>query len=155
LILSCTAFLLIPDSGYLFDSLSNFRDNVSTHFPLGYLTDFIGIMSTTTTSSLPVINATIPDGVIGSGAHIDLDLSHSLDFILYATSSFSGSGASTTATFYDITSYYWNIICYIALAFYLLSRIVGIWLIPTVGSMSEKEKQNGVDVYKDYLNKNK
>jgi len=62
---SCIAFLFIPDAGYLFDSLSNFRENVMTHFPLGYVNDFISIISTSTESTLTIINATLPNGVMG------------------------------------------------------------------------------------------
>jgi hypothetical protein len=131
--ISCLAFLLIPDAGLVYDSLSSFRTNVSTHFPLGYVTDLFSIFSTTTERGLPVIDATIPPGIPGTGASIHLDLAHSLDFILNATtSSFANISASSTDTFYDITSYYWNIFVYISIALYLARRILGSHVIPKI-----------------------
>jgi len=132
-VLSCTAFLLIPDSGYLFDSLSNFRDNVSTHFPLGYITDLISIMSTTSSSSLPVISATIPTGIVGGGSTINLDPTHVLDFVLNST---GGTFTADSDTFYEKTSYYWNLILYILAGFYIFRRILGRSVIPFIHKKS-------------------
>jgi len=106
-------------------------EDVLTKFPVGYLTDFILIMSTTTVGSLTIIDATIPSALpFGQGQHIELDLAGQLDYILNATTSvFSTAEASSTETFYEITSYYWNIIISMLAFFYVLSRILGSHLI--------------------------
>jgi hypothetical protein len=129
--LYCLSYLFIPDAGHLNDTLINFRDNVSTHFPLGYVTDFIVILASTTASSLPVIDATIPLGIGGTGSHIHLQLANVLDPILYATTSqFLNASASSTGTLYSITSYYWNMIVYAFAGFYIIARIFGSHLHP-------------------------
>ena len=125
-VMNCLAFLFVPDSYQLQKTMENFKVNVGTHFPLGYLTDFIVDISSTSTRSIPIINAVIPSVLPGAGSAVVLDVAHSLDFILYATSSqFNNISASSSATFYDITSYYWNIFIYLALVFYLMTRLLG------------------------------
>jgi hypothetical protein len=129
--ISCITFLFVPDSGYLNDTLVSFKKNVATHFPLGYVYDLVTILSTTTQSTIPVIDATVPVGIPGTGSHIHLDLAHSLDFILNATSSIYSSGTATsTQTWYQITSYYWNLFIYISLGIYIFGRVLGSHLIP-------------------------
>ena len=131
--IQCLAFLFIPDSGYISETMGNFKDNVLTHFPLGYVTDFLNILSTTTVGSLTVIDATIPNALpFGNGQHIHLDLTHSLDYILNATSSiYNNASASSTQTFYEITSYYWDLIVYICALMYIMGRILGWSVIPS------------------------
>jgi len=131
--IGCLSFLFIPDSYLIQQSLINFKDNALTHFPIGYFTDFVDIITDNATSTLPVIDATVPNGVIGTGSHIRLDLSHSLDYVLNATSSqFNNASASSTETFYQITSRYWRYILYVLLTFYLLGRILSSTVIPKV-----------------------
>lgn len=145
-VVNCLAFFFIPDGGLVYDSLSNFRDNVSTHFPLGYITDFITILSSTTTIPLVVLDATVPASLPGGGSHIRLDLTRSLDFILYASTTSAGKSYGTsTATFYETTSYYWNLILYVLAGIYAIGRIVGSHLIPSVGRpFQEMSGQRGV-----------
>lgn len=131
--LNCLAFLFIPDSGYLNATIKNFQDNAATRFPIGYITDFIHIMNNAS-SSLPIIDATVPQGIPGAGAHLSLSLNHVLDYVLYATTSqFTNSSATNTGTLYSITNYYWSIIVYAFTALYLLARIIGSHLIPHIG----------------------
>jgi len=117
------AFVPTPDAiDYIKDQLYN---GILTHFPLGYFTDFISIMATSSVGSLTVLDATVPTGVAGAGSNITLDFTGVLDFILYSTSTFSGETASSTVTFYDYTNTYWKIIVYLMAFFYILSRIIG------------------------------
>jgi len=98
----------------------------------------VEIFTSSTTSALPVLSATVPSGIVGTGSHIDLDLNHSLDFILNADiGSFSNESASSTKTFYEFTSRYWDIMVYMALAFYILRRILGGHLIPHINPINE------------------
>lgn len=137
--IQCITFLLIPDSNYLNESIKSFKNQVSGHFPLGYLTDFINIMQSTTTIPLIAINATLPTNLPGGGSHITLDLTNSLNTMLNATTSiFTNESASSTETFYEITSYYWNIIVYILTGLYIISRVIGSHLIPTAGGFGSK-----------------
>jgi len=121
----CLASLFVPNQQDLDATLSLAEQNIFTHFPFGYVNDFIQIVSTTTEGSLVALNATTSLPILGN-AHITLDLSHQLDYVLNATtSSFTNESASSTETFYDITSYYWKIIVYLSAVFYLLWRIIG------------------------------
>jgi len=129
--IQCVSFLIIPDAGYLSDTLNNFRVNVSTHFPLGYITDLYGILSTTTQGTLEVVDVTLP---MFGNPHIRLDLTNVLDPILNATTSqfFNGDISSSTETFYDVTSFYWDILVYAMTVFYIIGRILGSHLIPKI-----------------------
>jgi len=132
--MQCLAFLFVPDSVYLSRSLDTLYQNVLTRFPMGYVTDLIAILSTTTESSLPLIDATIPDGVAGSGSSIHVELAHSLDYILNATTSaFANESASSTETFFEITNGYWKIVVYLLAVLYMLRRILGAGMIPSFG----------------------
>jgi len=129
--IQCVSFLIIPDAGYLSDTLNNFRVNVSTHFPLGYITDLYGILSTTTQGTLEVVDVTLP---MFGNPHIRLDLTNVLDPILNATTSqfFNGDISSSTETFYEVTSFYWDILVYAMTVFYIIGRILGSHLIPKI-----------------------
>jgi len=135
-LLSCggdlIAYAFIPTSDAITSNVQQLHDDVLVKFPIGYVTDFVSILASSTASStLPLIDATIPDGIAGAGSHIHLDLAHSLDFVLNATtSSFNNSSASSTQTFYEITSGYWKIIVYLGAGFYIIARIIGSHLIP-------------------------
>jgi hypothetical protein len=152
------AFVPTPDAiSYIGTQL---HDNILTHFPIGYITDFISIIATTTEGSLTVIDATIPNGVVGTGSHIHLDLAHQLDYILNATtSSFVNSSASSTQTFYEITSYYWKIIVYVLTLFYILGRIIGSSIVPngfgSKGSLSDNSTSDDSYALKEWLYKNR
>jgi len=123
--------LFIPDALSLRTSIEALRNGVLATWPVGYVTRIVEILNASTTAELPVFYAKIPNGVMGAGAEITLDLNHSLDFILNATtSSFANISASSTDTFYEFTSTYWNTIIYILLALYILRRILGSHIIP-------------------------
>lgn len=126
-IINCLTFLMVPDSGQLQESFISFKENIGTHFPLGYITDFMVIMSSTTTRPLVVIDATIPSVLPGGGANVHLDLTNGLDYILNATTSiYSNESASSTQTLYEITSPYWDKFLYIMAFLYILARVTGI-----------------------------
>jgi len=130
--IACTAFLFVPDEILISESLTNVRVNVLQSFPIGYITDFITIMATTSTSTLTVIDATLPSILPGGGARVQLNLSHVLDWALYATSSrYNNVSASSTKTLFEITNDYWKIVVYIGALLYILSRLLGTRLIPT------------------------
>lgn len=124
-------YAFIPTESELEFVFNQFYTDALIHFPLGYITDFISIISTTTVGTLTPIDAYIPNGVPGTGAHIRLDLTNGLDMLLNATTSqFNNVSASSTQTFYEYTSYYWNLILYIMAGFYIIRRILGSHLIP-------------------------
>jgi len=126
-------FLFVPNGDQYTEMIQDIKDNALTHFPLGYVTDFVTKLSTTTVGSLTVLDITIPNGMVGTGSNLTLDLTGVLDDILNATSSvFSGSNPETdsTETFFEITNYYWKIICYLGAVLYMLRRIFGTHVIP-------------------------
>jgi hypothetical protein len=147
----CLAFLFVPDSKRVSDSMVSLYNGILRKWPLGYVTDFWAIMGTTSTTSLELFNAVIPPGIPGAGSQLTLDLTGSIDYILYATSGpFISGNATSTETFYDITSRYWRIFIYLAAFLYILRRILGVDIIPTIGggggsnvlTYSEKRKIN-------------
>jgi hypothetical protein len=156
-ITSCLAYLLIPDTGQLQTILTDFKDNVATHFPLGYVTDFLLTMSTTSTTSLNIIDVQIPEGMAGTGATLKLDITHVFDPILnakvdkfiYKNSAGIGQIATST-TLYEYTSFWWEMIIYILAGLYLLARILGMHLFDinfgSHGSLSDNSNKD--DSYK-------
>jgi len=126
----CLAFLFIPDASYLRETLTTFKNDVLTHFPLGYLTDAYFILSTTTVATLDVVDTTLP---FFGNPHIRIGLDEGmLDYIYNATTTsfYNASVASSTETFYEYTSWYWEIFVYISLLLYIITRIIGSHLIP-------------------------
>jgi len=123
------AFVPTSDSmDYMVDTL---HDDILIHFPIGYLTDFISIISTSTVGTLTVLNATVPNGIPGAGSHLTLDMTGVLDQFLNATTgAYINATASSTETLFEITNRYWKYILYILTIFYILRRIMGQTLIP-------------------------
>lgn len=129
--IQCLAFLFIPDAGQLRSTLNSFKTNVATHFPIGYVTDFITILNDNGTTTLNLLEVTVPTGIPGTGSTLTLDLGHQLDYILNATvGEFVSPEASTTVTFYEETAFYWDILVSILAGLYILRRILGSHLIP-------------------------
>ena len=124
---TCLYNLIMPNEPVFASQFKEAQFVYGRAFPMGYVTRLLEILVSSSTSSLPVISATVPSGVIGSGATISLDVNNALDFILDAD---VDSFGTSTSTFYDTTSYYWNIIVYVALGFYIIRRIIGSHLIP-------------------------
>jgi len=159
----CFTILFTPNGDLISRYISNAKAGLTTHFPIGYITDFVSIVSTTSSSTLTVINATVPNGVIGTGANINLSLNGILNPILNATTSiYTNSSASSTQTLYQITSGYWNIVVYFLAFLYMLRRILGSHIIPDAfrinqfgskGSLSD----SGDEAYrlKEWLYKNR
>ncbi len=58
-VMSCIAFLLIPDGGQLNDSLTSLKDGVLVRVPWGYFTRVYNIWNTSSTSTLPSFTATV------------------------------------------------------------------------------------------------
>jgi len=151
---NCLYYMFIPDSSDFSRFFTAFKNSVLARVP------FLGGFFLTTSTSLPVINATVPNGVVGTGATLSLDFNHSLDWLLNSTSTkFNNVSASSTQTLFQITYPYWKIFIYFGFALYVLSRVFSSSIfgggIGTVAKMSSQQKQNAVDVYKNYLNRKK
>jgi len=126
-----TNAVFVPDNFVFSTFIGDLHDNVLTHFPIGYITDFVSIISTSTIGTLTVLSATVPNGVVGTGSHIELDMTGVLDQFLNATTgTFTNSTASSTETLFEITNRYWKYILYILTLLYMLRRILGATLIP-------------------------
>lgn len=142
---------LPQDWQYISDQL---YENVRIRFPLGYINDFISIISTTTEGTLTPIDAVIPSVLPGSGTHMTLSLAHVLDPMLNATTSqFANVSASSTETFGTITERYWDYLVYALTLLYLLSRILGTRMIPNGLAGATADTNSGDDSYrlKEYL----
>jgi len=129
---SLAVVLFIPDTAGLNNMFDTMKQDVLYSFPLGYVTDFIDIMSTSTVGTLSVLDLHTPAALGFGSNHMRLDLAHSLDWILYSTSTiFSSAESTTTQNFYQVTSYYWRIILYVLAGFYIIGRILGSHIIPS------------------------
>jgi len=132
-LVDCLSLLLIPNSTQLTESVKNFATKAKGVFPIGYFTDFVSILSTTTVTAIPVISATIPSGIAGAGASVNLDLSHSIDWLLNSSSTIWATQQNVPEeSFVDVITPYWEYLIYIALGFYLVSRVLGSHIIGRV-----------------------
>lgn len=119
---NCVKFLFVPDMTSISEATNDVKTLVLTSFPLGYLMDFMEITSSTATSTMPVINATIPSALgIGENHNIQLDLTGVFDYVL---NSDGGEFRTATSTLYEVTNEYWKIFVYLSAFFYMLSRII-------------------------------
>lgn len=144
----CITSLLIPNAVTLQNDFTRLRDGFLSVWPLGYVSRLIEIFLDTATSSIPVFSATIPNGIVGAGSTISLDLNHSIDYVLNAT---SYPYSATSSTFYETTSFYWNIIVYVLLGLYILRRVIGSHIIDDNPLLQNtKTKSGGVsdDTYR-------
>lgn len=127
----CVTLLFVPNGTLIGQYVKSAKDPILTHFPLGYVSDFISTVSTTSTTTLTVIDAYVPGVLPGANSHIHLDLYRVIDPLLNATTSvFVNSSASSTQTLYQITLPYWRTLVYVLAVFYIISRVLGAGLIP-------------------------
>jgi len=125
-VVDCVLSMFLPDNDFTARKLGEMSDTVTNSWPIGYITDFVRIISTTTIGTLTPIDATLPTGLPGAGSHITLDFTNVLDPVLNATTSvFVNSSAPSTDTFFEITNEYWKKICYLLAVAYILARIMG------------------------------
>lgn len=140
-IIECLTYLIYPPKPLVKEKLMDIAENLTTKFPLGYVNDLYMILSTTSSSTLAVIDATMPSALgFGSGHRVVLDITHVLDPILNATTSiFSGDNPNTdsTETLYEYTSKYWDKLIYLATLFYVIGRIIGSTIIPNINPAGE------------------
>jgi len=130
-ITTCVISLIVPPQSTYVNALNRLKSDALTHFPLGYVTDFISILYDTSEGTMTPIDAYVPSVLPGGGAHIRLDLSHVLDTVLYATTSiYTNVSAPDTRSLYDITNDYWELVVYIMAGIYFLTRILGAHLFP-------------------------
>jgi hypothetical protein len=121
----CLVSIIVPGATSTGLLITQWRNNVIGRLP------FVGALFTTATGTVPVISATIPTGIVGAGQTITLDINHSIDWLLNATSSFSTS----TATLYQRTIGYWQIALYLLFVLYVLSRVFSHDLFGSYGSV--------------------
>ena len=125
----CLISLIVPPYSVIQSDFTQLKDGFLSRWPIGYITRAFEIFSSTASSSLVVFSATLPSNLIGVVPSISLDLNGALDTVLNSNASDYGYGSSTS-TLYETTSYYWDIIVYIALGFYILRRILGSHVVP-------------------------
>ncbi len=63
---NCLAFLFIPDSKQVKDTMTSFQNGVLTRFPIGYVTRFVSIVSNPATSTLPTFTVNLQLGATAS-----------------------------------------------------------------------------------------
>lgn len=131
-LLDCTFLLFLPNSEQITTAIKQIKDGFIVRFPIGYVTDFVSIVSSTTTVPLVVIDTRLPAGFNAGNDRIRLDLNNVLDGVLYATATalWTTSSTSASTTLYDVTFPYWRILVYLSAGLYILRRVLGSHLIP-------------------------
>lgn len=155
----CIKSLFVPNWPEIYPKMTDLKNGILNSFPIGYFSEFVTIMSTSTAGTLTVIDATLPSPLgLGSGHHIHLDLTGVLDPILNATTTiFNNESANDTRSLYEITVYYWKILVYVGAMLYVLTRIVGAGLMPrysnsvTEGYIETVNKKG--EVSRNYVNR--
>jgi len=148
----CLAFTFIPSTRDVSDFGSKISTTILTKFPVGYVWNFYTILLSSSTASLPVIDATVPQGVAGAGAHIRLEINaDTLSYLMNATTSqFNNESAPSTATFASIVGYYWNIMVYLAVGSYILTRVMGSHVIGSLWSEETEPVRTLSGRYKEW-----
>jgi hypothetical protein len=124
----CMAFAFIPSTEQINQFGNTLSQGVFYKFPLGYVWSVLDVMSTTTAIAMPRLEAELPTalGIGNGGISVGIDAGM-FDYILYATSSkyANASNGYSSQSFFDFTYFYWKIFVYLAVAIYLLRRILG------------------------------
>lgn len=141
----CLSSMVIPSSwGDITKIIQSTWNTIKWNFPLGYFTTFWEILKKTDKEPLPTIDLTVPEGIPGAGATLDLSL-ESISWLWNATTTF-GTTEQKGKTFYSITEPYWNTFVYLGLFLYIISRILGTYVISqemlTKQEMINKNKKN-------------
>ncbi|KND47807.1 MAG: hypothetical protein AB197_00995 [Parcubacteria bacterium C7867-002] len=123
---SCAYILIIPDASTTAALISGVSGKFLTYVPLGYVTRFIAIFASGTTTPLPVFSYT-PPAVLGySQGALTLN-----PWNLFSTSSFIGSLTSSTSTgsrtLRSIAEPYWIFLWTLVLVIAIIGRITGIY----------------------------
>ena len=126
-VLNCTYYFFAPNPILINQKWDIMITTITKAVPLGYVTEFVQIISTTSTSTLTVLDITMPNGLpYGQNQNLTLSLSHVLDPYLNATTGiYMTSQASSTKTLYEITLPYWKILVSVMVLLYLLRRVIG------------------------------
>lgn len=123
----CVAFLFTPQERDMAILVADLKDGLLHVFPLGYITDTVAILSTSSTTSLPVLTVTIPKGYAGlSTTTLSLNIFQLMGpgtILGTATSSLTGS---STQTIWSTISNSWNTFIYCCLGIYVIVRILGL-----------------------------
>lgn len=123
----CLISLVIPNSAVLQSDLDLLKDNFLTSFPVGYVTRFIDIVSSGSTTTLPSVvvplfgnelNLTPWDKLFGDGSIL---ATASSSLVNPVTGQLVGDGDSLR----DVFETYWLILWYILLGFAIIHDIIG------------------------------
>lgn len=130
---SCIQLLVIPDASTTKALISGVSGKFLTYVPLGYVTRFIAIFTSGTTTPLPSFSYTPPAIVGYSQGAITLN-----PWNLFGTTSFIGGLVSSTSTgsrtLRSIAEPYWNFLWTLILVLAIIGRITGIY--PHLGHSS-------------------
>jgi len=125
--------LFIPREQEWKATVDNLHNGILSKWPWGYIDDLAYRLASTTTGTLTIIDATLPNGIAGAGSSIQLDLNGVLDPFLNATTSqFNNISASSTQTMGEITMGYWEKLIWLLTLLYILVRIMGQRVIPKI-----------------------
>lgn len=123
----CLVDLVKPDPNEIKLVLASAWSKIKYAFPIGYISSFWDIVQSTDKVALPTIDITVPEGIPGTNARLQLDLDN-LDW-LWNTETTFGTAEQKGKTFYEIVSPYWNTIVYLGLFVYIINRLLGSWVV--------------------------
>jgi len=126
----CIYNLIFPNNISYPRLFNQMKEVYGRAWPIGYVTRFYEILSSSTPLYI-TFTAQLPNNLVGVVPPITLDFNGILDNTLNSKASDYGYGSSTE-TLYETTSYYWDIIIYIAMGLYMLRRIIGSHIIPKI-----------------------
>lgn len=124
---NCLYSIFIPTEQQFRNTFQILYDNTLTKFPIGYVTSMVEILKDTTKQDIPVIDLTVPEGIPGAGATLDLTISD-VAWIFNATSTF-GTPEQKGQSLFSIVNPYWEILVYLSLFLYIASRLLGAYVI--------------------------
>jgi hypothetical protein len=122
---ACLVSIVIPSATSTSAFITGFQGTFLQRVPFGYITRFVTILNTTSTSTLPGLVVTLPPKFPGAGETFDLtpwnELMSSTTMLSTATSS-SGDGK----TFRQIVEPGWDILVLSIFTFFIVHRLLGI-----------------------------
>jgi hypothetical protein len=124
--LDCIYYLFVPQEDDIAIAFQDLKDNVLTVFPIGYITDFVTILSTTSAVTIPVVSATTTAGLGTAGAVINLSITSSTLSWLWNATSTGKYGTASTTTLYQFVEGYWEKVLWLSVFIYIFYRITGL-----------------------------
>jgi len=118
----CVSWLLWPSPTQSQANLERIKTGFLTHFPLGYITRVVTLLTSSSTYALPELAITLPSGTEVAGQTFTLT---PWNYIMGSSSPLGTATSSDGVTLRQATETYWNYLWYILLAMAILHDVIG------------------------------